>query len=384
MVPSPSAALVLCWVIGALAPAQDELPRAPDGRPALGGRGGAHQLGRVLVRPGTSEERQLVGDLYGLEAAVGLRLSLAGRKLRERGCMELVADAATGTLVEQIGRFNVLLPRVSTELAVGDERARALGVWLLDSAFGVRHAVLEGMDRELHAVRSGLAILQASQVGFVMLSDEDAVGIARRIDRSAALLRTMISDLDLLEASAFAGEPIQGFAVDALIAAARTPDLGERERSLYALLEPPRAQSLRMAGSLSGTRLRVALSAELAVRAAAVERAAGRVEELDRLVPGRVAEELVPDEVRAMSKQDRHALALRHAMEGLAEDPFSPELTFYAALATDWTSGATLSRPWFDRFLALRGIRAHEHRTYQGRTLEPDEQTALEQVQLGG
>ena len=384
MVPSLRAAAALCLILIGVSPAQEDLPRAPDGRPALSGRGNAHELGRVLVRPRTPEEKQLVGDLFGLGAAVELRLALAARKLRQRGCMGLAKEPVAGTLTEQIARFDMLVPRTATELAVGDERARSLGICLLDPAFGVRHAALSGVDRELLELRSGLSILQASQIGFVLLGQDEAVEIARRVDRSAALLRTLISDLDLLEASDFAGEPISDKALDALISAARTPELDVRQRLLAGILAPPKNMVMRMAGSLSGTRLRVALSADLAARAAAVKKARGRIEELDRLVPGRIPEELVPAEIRKMSKQDRHELALRHAIEGLAEDPFSPELTFYAGLATDWIADPTISRPWFDRYLALHGIRAHDHRTYQGQKLEPDAQTALDEVQLGG
>jgi hypothetical protein len=54
------------------------------------------------------------------------------------------------------------------------------------------------------------------------------------------------------------------------------------------------------------------------------------------------------------------------------------------ALSTDWLADRVRSRPWFDRYLALRGIRAHDHRTYQGKELEADEQIALDAVQLGG
>jgi len=378
------AALLLLLVFAGVSSAQGERPQAPDGRPALVGRGSAHDLGRVLVRPKTAEERQLVEDLLGLEAALELRLSLAARRLRARRCMGLVRDSATGTLTEQVARFDTLSSRSATELAVGDDRARSLAVCLLDPAFGVRHAALKGVDREVLEISAGLAILQASQAGFVSLSDEEASNIARRVDRSAALLRTLTSDLDLLEASTFSGEPIQDGAVDALIEAARTPRLDVRARLLGKLLDPIQDQVRRMAKSLSCPRLRVVLSAELALRDVALIKAAGRVEELDRLVPGRIPEELVPAEIRKMSKQDRHSLALRHAQEGLVEDPFSPELTFYAAVATDWVTDAMRSRPWFDRYLALRGIRAHDHRTYQGRKLEPDEQRALDVVQLGG
>ena len=215
MVPSLSAGAALLMLFAGVSSAQVETPKAPDGRPGLAGRGKAHDLGRVLVRPKTAEERQLVGDLLGLEAALELRLALAARKLRERRCMDLVADSATGTLKEQMDRFDELGSRTATELAVGDDRARSLAVCLLDPAYGVRHAVLAGVERELTEVSAGLTILLASQSGFVSLSDEEAALIARRVDRSAALLRTLNSDMDLLDASDFAAEPVGDVAVDA-------------------------------------------------------------------------------------------------------------------------------------------------------------------------
>ena len=384
MVPSLSAAAALLLFAFGASSAQDEFPKAPDGRPALAGRGGAHEISKVLARPKTAHERQLAGDLFGLQAACELRLSLAGKRLRERGCMGLVADSATGTLAEQLARVDELALRASTELAVGDERARALAVCLLDPAFGVRRSALRGMERELTEVRGGLAILLASQTGFVSLTDEEAAGIARRVDRSAALLRSLNSDMDLLEASDFAGEPVGEGAIDALIVAARTPQKEERLEVLRAQLEPTEDKVARMAASLSGSRLRSALAAELAARDAAMVEAAARLTELELLIPGRVPEEEVPREIQSMSKQDRHSLALRHALEGLSEDPFSPELNFYAATAMDWIADSTRSRPWFDRYLALRGVRAHDHRTYEGRELTADEQRALDVVQLGG
>ena len=384
MVPSLKEGFALLMLLAGVSSAQVEIPKAPDGRPGLAGRGKAHDLGRVLVRPKTAEERQLVGDLLGIEAAFELRLSLAARKLGERRCMDLVADSATGTLFEQMARFDELASRTATELAVGDERARSFAFCLLDPAFGVRHAALAGVERELTEVSAGLAILLASQAGFVLLSDDEASLIARRVDRSAALLRTLNSDMDLLEASDFAGGPIEEESIDALILAARTTSQAVRARLLKSLLDPIQGKVARMAASLSSSRLKSALSAELVARATALEKAAGRIPELDMLIPGRIPEELLTEEIRKMSKQDRHSLALRHALEGLAEDPFSPELTFYAAVATNWVADPTRSRPWFDRYLALRGVRAHDHRTYQGRKLEPDEQRALDVVQLGG
>ena len=384
MAPSLRAAAVLLLLTIGVSGAQAEEPKAPDGRPALARGGSAHDISRSLARPKTALERQLAGDLFGLEAALELRRSLSAKKLGERRCMGLVEDSATGTLAEQLRRFEELSLRASTELAVGDERARAFAVCLLDPAFGVRRLAQHGVERELLELRGGLALLLASQTGAVYLSDEEAVSIARRVDRSAALLRTLISDMDLLEASDFAGEPVEDQAVDALISAARTPRKDMREELLRAQLGATEDTVRRMAASLSSARLRRALSAELAARDAAVEAAAERLLELELLIPGRVPDEQVPREILGMSKQDRHSLALRHALEGLGEDPFSPELNFYAAAATDWIADDARSRPWFDRFLALKGIRAHDHRTYQGRELSVDEQRALDVVQLGG
>ena len=379
-----AATLVFALACSMSAFSQEEVPLAADGRPSLAWRGGAQELGRVLVRPRTTEEELLVADLFGLEAAVKLRLSLATRELRPRGCMALIEDEEGGSFLEVLARFEELSGRASTELAVGDERARGLGICLLDPAFGVRMQAVRGIDRELLEVRSGLAILVATQAGYAALSDEEALSIAQRIDRSAALLRSMMLDMDLLGASDFAGVPVTSAALDGLMEAARLRDRTERSRSLAALLDPKKEVIHRMAGSLKGVRLQSALAGELALREAALARASLHIVELDRLVPGRLPDEDVPVEILSMSKQDRHRVALRHAAEGLAEDPFSPELNLYMALSTDWLVDRMRSRPWFDRYLALKGVRAHDHRTYQGKELSLDVQIALDAVQSNG
>ena len=379
-----AATLALALACSVSAFSQEEAPSAPDGRPSLAWRGGAQELGRVLVRPRTAEEKQLAADLLGIEAAVKLRLSLATRELRSRGCMALIEDTEGGSFLDVAVQFEELFKRASTELAVGDERARGLGVCLLDPAFGVRFMAIKGIEEELSEVRSGLAILVATQVGYASLRDDEALSLAQRVDRSAALLRSMMLDLDLLDASDYAGEPVSSAAVKALTEAARQRGQEERERSLSALLDPTQAVIQRMAGSLKGVRLRSGLAGDLALRDAARARALLHSEELDRIVPGRLPDEDVPAEVLAMSKQDRYRVALRHAEEGLAEDPFSSELTFYMALSTDWLADRVRSRPWFDRFLALKGVRAHDHRTYQGKELSTDVQIALDAVQSNG
>jgi hypothetical protein len=70
--------------------------------------------------------------------------------------------------------------------------------------------------------------------------------------------------------------------------------------------------------------------------------------------------------------------------EALAYDPLGEELNWFEAEATDFLSGAIESKRYFDRYLALRGIRAHDHRTYQDRTLSREEKRALDAVQAVG
>ena len=54
-----------------------------------------------------------------------------------------------------------------------------------------------------------------------------------------------------------------------------------------------------------------------------------------------------------------------------------------AAQGLDFLWGAIESRPYYDRYLALRGIRLHDHRTMKDRKLTPREETALFVVQRG-
>ena len=69
------------------------------------------------------------------------------------------------------------------------------------------------------------------------------------------------------------------------------------------------------------------------------------------------------------------------AREGLAIDPLDEDLTWVAAHAIEFLVGPIESRSLFDRFLALRGLRAHDYRTLKGRDLDGREEEALEVVQ---
>ena len=72
---------------------------------------------------------------------------------------------------------------------------------------------------------------------------------------------------------------------------------------------------------------------------------------------------------------------VRRALEGLSFDPLDAELCFVAAHGSDFVWGDIQSRPLYDRYLALRGIRAHDDRTIRGRELTERELEALLVVQ---
>jgi hypothetical protein len=93
--------------------------------------------------------------------------------------------------------------------------------------------------------------------------------------------------------------------------------------------------------------------------------------------PGRRA----PPDVQALAKHERMRGAGYRAIRGASVDPLDDELAWIAAHASDFLYGLLESRPWYDRFLALRGIRAHDHRTHAGRRLDARESEALEAVQ---
>ena len=88
-----------------------------------------------------------------------------------------------------------------------------------------------------------------------------------------------------------------------------------------------------------------------------------------------------PPEISAMRTSERLRWAERRALEGLTFDPLDPELAFVAAHGADFVWGDIQSRPLYDRYLALRGIRAHDDQTIRGRELTPRELEALVVVQ---
>src|SRR5262249_39103624 len=180
--------------------------------------------------------------------------------------------------------------------------------------------------------------------------------------------------------SAGEADPVE---VERLLDLVPLPPGQERDQRMATALEPLEARAERMRSLLATARLardtrELARWLEEEDRAA---REAGAAVRQWRPETGTGAD--VPAEIRREKKTARKRTALAHAVEGGQHDPLDAELAYAAGeLATDFgTRLDALSN--FDRFLALRGIRAHDDRAWRGRELTAQEQRALSEVQQG-
>jgi hypothetical protein len=137
----------------------------------------------------------------------------------------------------------------------------------------------------------------------------------------------------------------------------------------------------RMAGVLFTTRLREQAAALIEWRARLFDDTEPLRAEALQWVPDTVTGRGAPEPLASMSKSDRLRGAGYRALHALTIDPLDDELVWVAAHAADFLYGAGESKPWYDRYLALHGIRSHDHRTYSGRQLDLREREALDAVQ---
>jgi len=136
-----------------------------------------------------------------------------------------------------------------------------------------------------------------------------------------------------------------------------------------------------MRAALFTARLEPRIAPLLEWRERLLAAAAAKRDEALALLPDTSQGRAAPADVQALGRSKRMQWALMRAREGLLHDPLDEELVFAAAHTADFLWGLIESRPLYDRYLALRGIRAHDDRTVRARALEPRELEALEAVQ---
>ncbi len=368
---------------------------APDGEKGFGPGRSLREISRLLRSP-TDEDRGFVRSLYKLEDDLRVLLSLASERYKEVGYFALLdlaekekqqgtgAGSESLSPLERLGaEFRDRAARAGLEIEKGGPAAELLARLLVDARFRARAQVIEGLEFEITDMKAGLAVLSAELDGFAGLRDAEAAAIAQRVDLAAARLRAARLDLEALREEQ--KDPTAGAAwgkdLETLLALIRSADTEQRAKDLPVVLERLDRREESMEAALFTTRLETKLAAEIEKRAAAVAAAAELLAKVRVYFPGTPESGKADAEIRALSKSRRYAYAGRAAAEALSLDPLNEELNWFAGESSDFLWGSIESRRWFDRFLALRGIRVHEYRTYEGRTLTREEKRAIEAVQ---
>jgi hypothetical protein len=380
------------------APREGEWGQAHDGERGFGPHRSLRDITHLL-RSTAEPDRAFVQSLYKLEDEIRVLLSLATERYKSSGYFDLIDIAekekprTTGTEEAQMTPLEKLAAvfreralHAGTELPKGGRSADLLARLLVDSRFRVRAQVIDGLEFEFSELKSGLAVLSAELDGFVGLRDAEAETISRRVDLAASRLRGAKLDLEALREDskdATAGET-WGKDLEALFELIRTDDVDRRARELPEILDRLEQRELGMASALFTTRLETKLAEEFERRKRDIAAADDVLRKVRSYFPGTPESEKAPPEIQRLSKSKRYATAVKELPEALAYDPLGEELNWFEAEATDFLSGAIESKRYFDRYLALRGIRAHDHRTYQDRTLSREEKRALDAVQAVG
>ena len=366
---------------GRSAGSQEGAPTAPDGRPGLGTARTAHELGRMFASPDADQEAFL-RELHELPSEVLIRREMVRRDYRELGYFELLDRMVPQDLAGLHAKYRELDQSALPTLMTAGRESQAFTKLFLDLRFQIRMSLIETFDVEVTELRKGLALLHASQDGLFDLRDSEAKAIASRIDLASAILRSIRLDFDALRERGDArapGAPDPAWMAE-LIGLTKLRTESDRSAALDRLRRKLAGRIDRLESALFWPRLETKVATQLARRSALADEAATHLERIQRFLLVPPYDQDPPSQLAAMSKTDRHRYALSEAVRGLAADPLHEELSYWMGVASDLIDTPRESRAWFDRFLALRGIRAQDARTTTGRELTFQEKYALEKV----
>jgi len=372
-----------------------EWGRAPDGEKGFGPDRSIRDLERLL-RSSADEDRGHVAALYRLEQDIRVLLAMASDRYEEMGYFGLLdiakkeeeRETRAGqewlTPLERLdAAFRERTGRAAVELKQGGAPAELLAKLMVDSRFRTRSLVIEGLEFEMADLRGGMAIFRAHLDGFAALRDPEAGAIATRVDLAASRLRAAKLDLEALreEHNDPSASEAWGKDLEVLLGLVRSNDPERIDRELPAVLERLGQREGSMAAALFTTRLDAKLAADIDRRALAISTAADLLSKVRAYFPGTPEGDKADPEIRALSKSRRYAHASPAVLEALSYDLLNDELNWLAGESSDFLWGAMESQRWFDRYLALHGIRVNDHRTYKDRTLTHQEKRAIDAVQ---
>lgn len=352
---------------------------APDGRAGFGVGRTRRELEKLFRAP-ASDERAFLDGLRDVARDVEVELQAAHVRYDELGWYATLGAEDT-TPAALAKRFRELAQDVPAVLHEGGPRAELLARLLSDPRFRLRCQVSEGARSELDDLRGALALLHAQTDGWVDLTELEVSALTRRADLAAARLRAIRLDLIALRetpGATTASGPLQVDHERLLVLAHTYDHVGIDATQILARLE---RTASTMSGALFTTRLALQCGPELRQRAEEIERAAERFARARDVDPDSPRAEFAPKSVRALGKSERRQRAATLAGEATALDPLQDEYVWLVAASSEIAYGKLAARPWFDRYLALHGIRAHDSNSFHGRTLTREEERALIAVQ---
>ncbi len=353
--------------------------KAPDGERGFGLRPDRQEVENLFRNPRAEDEDSL-RRLLDLDAEVATSFALAGARYERLGYFS-ISRSVPDELAELHRAYNtmgqlVFLRPYPAHVALSFARM------VSDVRFHLRAELHEAWLVDGRELRGALRLLRASATGVAAIQrGEELDRVAQRADLAAARMRALRLDMSALYESATPDltllPPLEVLELAALIERA---DSAGRP-----LLEEARMRARRMIDRMRTdlflTRLQPKVATAVARRAQGIANARKIVRELLVLLPFTEEGRQAPSSIASFSNTQRCRRARSTANDGLFQDPFNPLLNYLAGEAVDYSEGVRYSRAFYDRFLALRGLRYYEYASFGWRHLTKRELRALERVQ---
>lgn len=351
---------------------------APDGKRGFGAEPVLADT-LAIVRATHAADQAFLKELDGLPSEVEVLATAALERYRQRGYLKLVERGQEATLALVHAELKATLEHPFEALGDG-ARGELAAKLVCDVRLRLRARGLANLALPTKELHDALAVLRGAADGLVLLSAADLRCIAVRADLAASELRALRSDLLALRQSA--GDAEIDARAQALVGLVRASE-GEKVRRAGVERELAGLQALEdgMAATLFSERLRAEQHELFEWRQRLFEESAPLRDEALLWLPDGEQASKPPRDVERLSKSERMRGAGARSFSALALDPLDVDACWVAAHTSDFIYGIVESRAWYDRFLALRGIRAHDHRTYAGRKLDAREREALDGVQ---
>jgi hypothetical protein len=358
---------------------------APDGERGFGTGRSLRDISRLLRSP-AEEDRAVVARLFKLESELRILLALVTDQYKQRGYFALLGSSSDANLDVLGAAFRGKQREAARELAQASAQSELFAHMLVDARFRARARVIEGFEFEASDLKGGLALLFAHLDGFADLKDHEAELIARRVDLAASRLRAMRLDLEALreKQGSQGSESAWTQDLERLLVLMRSAEKDRQGIEVPPILERLDQREEGMCSALFTTRQAEDFQSMFAQRAAAIGTAEKMLPRVRELVPDTPEGAKAPAAVQEMQKSRRYASAMHAGMEALGLDPMNDELNYLVGVSADFNAGALESYRWFDRFLALHGIRTHEYKSYGERKLTREEKYALDRLQQPG